>query len=352
MSSVALVGFGPLTYYHVKETDTDEFWTLNHAIFVTDIPRIDRLFEIHRRSWYLRGEQEKSDMYDKWLRELHDFPIYMQEDQLAQDLVPSGVKYPFEEVCEELLPGLIRKIGAEELKMVYFTSTAAFMLALAIYEGFDEIHLVGIDADSDTEYSYQKPGIEFWIGVALGRGIRVIIQEECNLCTAPIYGYEVVPYIDKMNINAYLKLYQEKRKLHHDAMDEAVRGLTADPENEKHSDIYLRESAWVYLYDGAITACSRFIQYKDAYVSRQYLEIQKTAYQNSFEEHKSKVTTLQGQMALAGKDKTPVEVWKAYLDGRASMYANQGALQLCNRLMHVIDFRDVNMDLEMNVVEE
>lgn len=351
MRTVAIVGFSERTFKFLKDAHPDEIWTMNHAVFCADFPRIDRLFELHHRDWYLRAEASKSKIYDDWLREKHTFPIYMQEEELNPELIPSGVRYPLEEICEALLPGLIKIIGGEETKLKYFTSSYAFMAALAIYEGFDRIELYGIDMDSNTEYGYQKACGEFWNGLALGKGIQVVIQEPCNLHTSPLYGYDIVPYIDQANVREVVKLYQEKRKERKQAMDVAVKFLQENPEDDGLIQDYLAASGWVYLHDGAINAAARLLEESDSYISRQFLEIKRVEWINGLEYWKAIVNTVKGKMDT---DNGPIQEkdWKTYLDARASMYANLGAAQLHNRLMHIIDFRPVNYDLTMDIVEE
>jgi hypothetical protein len=351
MRSVAIVGFSPITFPFIKDAQVDEYWTMNHAFFVKDMPRIDRLFEIHKRKWYLRGEQTKSRQYGRWLRKKHPFPIYMQENELTSK-VPSGVRYPMEEVCEELLGGLIKKVGLEEIRLRYFTSSAAFMIALAIYERFDRIELYGIDMDSDTEWGYQRPNGEFWLGIALGRGIQVVLPEPSNLCSAKVYGYDVVPYIDKLEVMAIIDSYQNIRKEYKAQMDIASENLTKAVDDDDCIAKYLETSAWVYMYDGAITASARIVQEKDSYVSRQYIELHKVNYLNGLEYWKAMVNTIKGKIESVGRENIPDEDWKIYLNARASMYANLGAIQLHDRLMSIIDFRNPKMELKMEIIEE
>jgi hypothetical protein len=354
MKSVAIVGFSHLTLPYLKYSKADEIWTMNHVLFVEEIPRVDRLFEIHKRSWYLRGEQQKSKIYSRWLKKEHLFPIYMQEAELDPKLIPSGVRYPLEEICDKLLVGLER-IDYEAKKVLhdkYFTSTASFMIALAIYEEFDKIELFGVDCDSDTEYGYQKPAVEFWLGLALGRGIKVTKPVECSLCVAPLYGFDVVPYIDKLHVKAVVESYQDKHKILKRDMEEAAKAVYKDPNNPDNGDSYLEKSAWVYLYEGAISAGGRLMQTTDSYISKQFLEIQKADYMGAMEYWKALGNTLKGQVDLAGKDKVPEKVWIDYLNGRASMFACQGAVELHNRLMKTIDFRKVDWDLTMDIVED
>jgi len=246
MKSVAIIGFSKKTLKYARFSNANEYWTMNH-VFLTRtnyIKKIDRLYEIHAREWYLRGEQTKSARYDKWLQQKHPFPIYMQEKEVDTELIPSSVRYPFEEICETLLPGLIKTDGKKQISMKYFTSTVALMLAHAIYDGFDQIELYGVDMDSDTEYSYQKAAGEFWIGYALGRGAKVITPIKSSLYEAPVYGYENVPYIDKMYVLKFIERYQERQKVFNDKMMKASETLTKNPDDEAAQQDWLDNSAW------------------------------------------------------------------------------------------------------------
>ena len=110
---------------------------------------------------------------------------------------PFQQKYPLDDVIKDCLSGLVEiNENREETVRKYFTSTFAYMMGLAIHEKFDVIELYGIDMENNTEYGYQRPCGEFWIGLALGRGIKVTLPEPCLLCQAPLYGYEIVPYVD------------------------------------------------------------------------------------------------------------------------------------------------------------
>lgn len=351
MKSVAILGFSPLTLPYMKGRKVDEYWTMNHAFLVTGIDHIDRLFEIHDREWYLRGEQTKSAKYKRWLKKKHPFPIYLQEKEVIPE-VPSGVRYPFEEVCDTLLPGLIRLVGDDEVRMKYFTSSVAFMMALAIYEGFDQIELYGVDMDSDTEWGYQKPCGEFWMGYALGRGIKVIIPEVSQLCTAPVYGYEQVPYIDKVLVNKFIIKYQERHDEEKEKLEPIKQALNNDPENEKLVDEYLRITAWIYMYEGAITAMSRLINNVDGFVSRQYIDMGRYQYSQGMEFNKTEVNAIKGKIDAIGKDNVSQEDWTHYLNKRASMFANSGAMQIHNKFIKIIDYRPVDWELVQDIKED
>lgn len=75
----------------------------------------------------------------------------------------------------------------------YLGSTLDYAIAYAIYKGARELDLYGINLESGTEYTMQKPSAEFWLGVAKGRGIKVKIHGESRLLKTgnkKLYGYQ------------------------------------------------------------------------------------------------------------------------------------------------------------------
>jgi hypothetical protein len=75
----------------------------------------------------------------------------------------------------------------------YFSNTVDYAIALAIYEEFTEIDLYGVNMETPGEYAYQKPGVDFWCGVAIGKGIKVnVFGERSTIMKArdkKLYGY-------------------------------------------------------------------------------------------------------------------------------------------------------------------
>lgn len=127
--------------------------------------RMHRLFEMHDlRHWRAKVHKVYSDEYLKQLGEA-DVPLYMQE---AYPEVPNALAYPFERVIAE--------VGD------YFNSSLGYMVALAITEGTEEIGVFGVDLVAPDEYGYQKPNMEYLLGVARGKGIKVTIPKGSGLC--------------------------------------------------------------------------------------------------------------------------------------------------------------------------
>lgn len=82
----------------------------------------------------------------------------------------------------------------EFFKTDYFSNTVDYAIALAIYRRFKEIGLYGINMMRGSEYAYQKAGVEFWIGQAMGRGITVKnhspISTVLKTKNRKMYGYD------------------------------------------------------------------------------------------------------------------------------------------------------------------
>jgi hypothetical protein len=103
-----------------------------------------------------------------------DIPVYMQE---VDPLIPTSVRYP--------LASVSGFFGG------YYTSTAAYMLALALYEQVDQIGMLGIYMDKEPEYSAQRPCVEYYLGVMKGMGgTKLVLPEDCTLAEAPLYAYD------------------------------------------------------------------------------------------------------------------------------------------------------------------
>lgn len=137
--------------------------------------RIDAWFELH---YYIPEEPTRSGMvetYLKWLRELGK-PIYMLE-QYAD--IPTAVKYPKQDVYNAFGP-------------YFYTSSVAWMLALAILQQPEEIGLWGIDMAARDEYEYQRAGCHHFLQIARHRGIKITAPLQSDILRPePEYGLQM-----------------------------------------------------------------------------------------------------------------------------------------------------------------
>jgi hypothetical protein len=172
--TVAIVGFSKTSRAMAPYDDeTVEIWTLNETAKVPEITRFTRHFQLHSRANFNRWNNPNDSNHSQWLKEPHEFPIYMQK---VWPDIPASLRYPIE--------NYIDTFGR------YATSTPAYMMGLAILEGFERIELYGLDMAGSSEYQYQKAGMEYLIGFALGRGIEVYIPPQSPLMTGSLYGYQ------------------------------------------------------------------------------------------------------------------------------------------------------------------
>lgn len=199
---VAILGFTgtrKMAPYHDPEF---EVWGLNDLYRFKapdDVQRWDRWFEIHTLKCIkemaetmlaVNAGREALPTAEEYFKALSSWgknvPVYMIEKFKE---VPNSVAYPLEEILNEFKPCFLREDRAR-----YFTNSISYMIALAIYEGFEEIHIYGVDMATnavDSEYAKQRPSCEFWLGVAVGRGIKIEIPDESDLLKARfMYGFE------------------------------------------------------------------------------------------------------------------------------------------------------------------
>lgn len=188
---VAIVGCSDSKNLAPFNDQSFEIWGVNNLFY--HIPRYDRWFEIHSikkegEQWYRRGNIDlkvgkfdwstefRGQNVNKYVGDLSKLtcPIYMQN---KWDEIPTSEPYPLQAIKDTF--------GG------YFTNTVSYMLALAIYEGFEEIHVYGVDMAVSTEYYWQRPSCEYFLGIAIGRGIKVYIPPEADLLkTRFLYAFE------------------------------------------------------------------------------------------------------------------------------------------------------------------
>lgn len=149
-------------------------------------PVVNRLFEIHANWRDFHGEgSEDAGFHHRWLMG-QKVPVYMNE---VHDDIPTSVRYPLEDVTA--------LIGKTAKGNPYLESSIAYMMALAMLEYTQtkepmKIGIWGVDLTAGTEYSYQRPNMEYLIGMARGMGIKVIIPAVSALLSSELgklYGH-------------------------------------------------------------------------------------------------------------------------------------------------------------------
>ena len=169
MKRMAIVGTGPSWQLTPWNDPGMELWSLNDAFRLPGFQRADRWFDLHPfdHFWFAPKDAKQISAKDlpvgcyvrpqgylEWLQQLQ-IPLYLQNDPPA-GFGPQAQRFP--------------KAQIEEAFGQYMTSTPAWMLALAVLEGFKEIHIYGIHLATESEYMEQRPNFEYLIGRVLGTG--------------------------------------------------------------------------------------------------------------------------------------------------------------------------------------
>lgn len=149
-----------------------ETWGVNDIILRRD--QLSMCFHMHDMEWIRRKEWHALKLIIQ-KAEKYNIPIMTQE---CYDWIPTSVKYPLDEIVNKF-------------KSCYFGSSIDYMLVYAMYKEYDIINIFGCNMVLKNEYQSQKPSLEFWIGMAIGRGHKVNIM-------AGKYGAILKTYNNKM----------------------------------------------------------------------------------------------------------------------------------------------------------
>jgi len=183
-----------------------EIWGMNDLYRF--VPRVDVLFQVHSRVKI--EEFPRTPTYLEWLQKNMNTPVYCHKHY---EDIPMSIPYPLQEIVNEF--------GG------YFTNGVSYLIALAIYMEYEEIHLYGIEMEHASEHLKQKPSVTYFIGLARGRGIKVWMPKESTLMRAPVlYGFE--------GEDMWTRTVTEKLNYYQEAYNEAHRQyLTITATREK-----------------------------------------------------------------------------------------------------------------------
>jgi hypothetical protein len=200
---IAIIGKAPSSVGLAPYSDPAwEVWILNTLGSNKEVPRFDRQFELHD----LKLTQTPAHGgYYQWLVEC-DKPVYVRDEPPAE--MKNGVRFPLGPILEHF---------ANMTGGGYLTNSVSMEMALAIYEHdtgtkkVSDIGLWGVDMAQHgfatgghngpftSEYARQRPSVEFWIGVAAGKGIKIHVPAQSDLLKcACIYGYQHDAHWEKL----------------------------------------------------------------------------------------------------------------------------------------------------------
>lgn len=165
-----------------------EIWACSPGNAYGLLPRVTRWFEIHGDLGWEESGKWGASKYVDWLNE-QDFKIYAQ----SREFIKKAIPYPLDEMIAKH-------------SLYFFTSTFAYMMALAIAEGAEEIGLFGIDMTLPGEYAEQRPAMQHFIVMCMAMGIKIGAPDESDIMRPPpLYGY-----IDATPAGRKLLVYQNE----------------------------------------------------------------------------------------------------------------------------------------------
>jgi hypothetical protein len=111
----------------------------------------------------------------------------------------------------------------------FFTSSLAWMFALAMEENPQSIGLWGVDMAATEEYGYQRAGCQFFAMLARSKGIEVGVPPESDLFRpAPLYGVCETSHM-------HIKMLARQREL-----QQRLAGVQAEYNQKYHELTFLQ----------------------------------------------------------------------------------------------------------------
>lgn len=189
---VAILGLGPSLEQFVdvakrlggKHAYCDETWGINAVAGVIMCDRIFHMDDVRIQEERAKAKPESNiARMMEWIK-VHPGPIITSR---THPEYPGLVAYPLREVLEKF-------------QHDYFNSTAAYAIAYAIHIGVKKLSLFGIDFTYPNAHDAEKGRacVEFWLGQASARGMRLKIAKGSTLMDAihtraeRLYGYDTV----------------------------------------------------------------------------------------------------------------------------------------------------------------
>ena len=170
---LAICGLASTTRHLAPFDDPEwDIWTMHMG--ATLLKRVDLLFEPHDPLF--AGIPDFPVFEPQYKEVLHNLKIpVMMQDHYEE--FPTSIKLPFME--------LVDQFGS------FFSTSVGWMMAMAIRNRYEEIHLFGVEMEHNTEYINQSKCVVYFIGIAEGRGIRIGLPRACQLMkNRYLYGLE------------------------------------------------------------------------------------------------------------------------------------------------------------------
>ena len=171
LDKIIILAQGPSWYQcPEKAPEGAEIWGSN--VIYRDHPNVDRLFFGHD----VRGHFFEDDI--NLIENLNNYgaPIY---SPATYAVLLKNAKIPLLEIMETFETG-------------FFLTTIAYMIATAILQEPKSMDFYGVDMRPDAggeTYGNEKGCVEFWLGIAMGKGIEWKNTPESYICKIKQEGF-------------------------------------------------------------------------------------------------------------------------------------------------------------------
>jgi hypothetical protein len=187
-NKVCIIGFAPSwNLAPFKEIDTIDFWGINELyvymnMIKVPVSKFSAWFEIHDIK---NSPSKQAPKHQNFLKTL-TIPLITQQHW---DEYPTSIAYPRKEIKEMTNKNFI--INDNHSGFSDYSNQISWMIALAIYLGYKEIMVYGVDMAQTSEYAFQRASCQFFIGLAAGKNIKIYIPKTCELLKAGCdYGFQ------------------------------------------------------------------------------------------------------------------------------------------------------------------
>jgi hypothetical protein len=265
-SKLAIVGCASQTRDSVDYEDKDlDIWVFNESAQKSWCKRADAVLQLHDRPVWKSPVNRGDEKHGEWLMSGNTPLIWMWEKYPE---VPKAERLPREDIVDTLLKTL--EIDSERGRKDFFTSTTAFAIALGIHLGYKEIHTYGIELMDEEEYREQQPCAMFWMGLAVGRGVKLVTHSQ--MFDAPLYPIETFVGLDKTLFSDQIAALSPKRDAARDTyikikadVDELIKKFEESGSGSKEELVNAIQNQAKYgqefgLLDGAIQENDRYFQ--------------------------------------------------------------------------------------------
>jgi SAM-dependent methyltransferase len=203
---IAILGLGPSIAQYLdmvkrkggRSAFCDEVWSINALGNVFDCDLVFHMDDV--RIQEIRAAANPSGNIAAMLPWLKESKVPVVTSR-AHPEYPALVEFPLEDV--------LNHFGHD-----YFNNTAAYAVAFAIHVGASKISLFGIDFSYPNRHDAEKGRacVEFWLGQAQARGIKLLMPRESTLMdayagrAARLYGYDTLDIKFNMQPDGSVKL--------------------------------------------------------------------------------------------------------------------------------------------------